>query len=242
MSSCAEDERFPGLRAYLTDCFRCVSRAKINHYVAIFHRGNHRLGATHPRCDAEAAVPSRRGRDGFPHPPLGADEQDSKGTHQPACWSASNVLRRRAAFASLIPTSGSRTSADIIPRHSRIVLAGTGFGSMKMSLNRLKNFRCSCPASLALPSRNSLTSCTSSFGKRLEATLTTPTAPTDRNGSVKESSPLKTVKLSGARPTSSLTRSTLPLASLIATMLENFSASRITVSALISTPHRPGML
>ena len=42
-----------------------------------------------------------------------------------------------------MPTSGSRHSADIIPRQASIVLAGTGFGSMKRSLKRAKNFWCS---------------------------------------------------------------------------------------------------
>ena len=62
------------------------------------------------------------------------------------------------------------------------------------------------------------------------------------NGSVNPSSPLRMVNASGMRPHRSLTRSTLPLASLIETMLLHSLASRSTVAALISTPQRPGML
>src|SRR5437667_6596569 len=70
----------------------------------------------------------------------------------------------------------------------------------------------------------------------------TPAAPTAMNGSVSESSPLKTVNDSGKRRRRSLTRSTLPLASLMDTMLRHSFAKRTTVSGMISTPQRPGML
>src|SRR5437667_395515 len=59
---------------------------------------------------------------------------------------------------------------------------------------------------------------------------------------VSESSPLKTVNDSGKRRRRSLTRSTLPLASLIDTMLRQSFAKRTTVSGVISTLQRPGML
>ena len=76
-----------------------------------------------------------------------------------------------------------------------------------------------------------------SAGKRFEATLTTPTAPTARKGSVKRIVAAQNRELlPAARATSSLTRSTLPLASLIATMFAaHRRASLTTVSAAIST-------
>ena len=115
-------------------------------------------------------------------------------------------------------TSGSRHSADITPRQESAVFTGTGFGSMNRSLKTGNIFRCSSRALFVSPARNAWTSATTSAGNKFEATLTTPTAPTDRNGSVSESSPLRMVNASGNRARNSLTRSTLPLASLIATM------------------------
>src|SRR5206468_71457 len=81
-----------------------------------------------------------------------------------------------------------------------------------------------------------------STGNKFDATLTTPTAPTDMKGSVNESSPLKIVNASGRRLRNSLMRSTLPLASLTDTMFRHSVARRTSVSGPMSTPQRPGIL
>ena len=57
-----------------------------------------------------------------------------------------------------------------------------------------------------------------SRGMTLEATLTTPCAPTAMNGSVSESSPLRIVNFGPSAARSWLTRSALPPASLMPTM------------------------
>ena len=77
------------------------------------------------------------------------------------------------------------------------------------------------------------------FGATLDATLITPAPPTTIMGRVSESSPESTVR--PQRPTIWLTRSTLPPASLMATIFGCF-ASSTTVSTGISRPVRPGML
>ncbi len=76
---------------------------------------------------------------------------------------------------------------------------------------------------------------------RFEATLITPTAPADMNGKVSESSPERISNFSGSAARNWLTRSTVPPASLIATMVAHSCASRATVSTPISMPQRPGM-
>src|SRR5262249_457836 len=106
---------------------------------------------------------------------------------------SSSVLRRCAWFASLISHNGRRTSPDIVPRQPRAVFTGTGFGSMNKSLNNGNNFRCSVAADLKSPDSQARTSAQTSAGNKFEATLTTPAAPTDINGNVSESSPLKIV-------------------------------------------------
>src|SRR5262249_7181950 len=155
---------------------------------------------------------------------------------------SSSVLRRRAWFASLISHKGKRTSDDTALRQPRAVFTGTGLGSMNKSLNNGSNFRCRFAADLKSPDSQSRTRAHTSDGNKFEATLTTPAAPTAINGSVSESSPLKIVNASGKRRRNSPTRSTLPLASLIDTMLRHSLAKRATVSGRMSTLQRPGML
>src|SRR5204863_7043882 len=110
------------------------------------------------------------------------------------------------------------------------------------SLNTENILRCKASADLKSPDSQARTSAQSSDGNKFEATLTTPAAPTAMNGSVNESSPLKIVNSFGKRRRNSPTRSTLPLASLIETILRHVSANLTTVSAAISTAQRPGML
>src|SRR5262249_5171913 len=110
---------------------------------------------------------------------------------------ASSVLRKRAWFASVISQSGKRTSNEIAPRHASAVFTGTGFGSMNKSLNNGPIFRCNVPADLKSSDSHARTSAQSSAGNKLEKTLTTPAAPTDMNGRVKPSSPLKIVNSFG---------------------------------------------
>ena len=129
---------------------------------------------------------------------------------------------------------------DIAPRQPSAVFTGTGFGSMNKSLKSGSSFRCNFSADFKSPDSQARTSAHTSDGNKFEATLTTPTAPTAMNGSVSESSPLKIVNASGKRRRNSLMRSTLPLASLIDTILRHSLARRATVSGTMSTPQRPG--
>src|SRR5205085_4081685 len=185
----------------------------------------------------------RCGGDRLAHPAFCADEENADGFHlQPTVSKASSVVRKRAAFTSVISHRGNRHSADIAPRQESAVFTGTGFGSMKRSLKIGNILECRSRALFTSPERNACTRAHTSAGNKFEATLTTPTAPTDRNGSVKESSPLKIVNASGKRARKSLTRSTLPLASLIETIFRQPTASRSTVSGPMSTPQRPGRL
>src|ERR1043166_1613614 len=177
-----------------------------------------------------------------PHPALRSEQENADLRLHATSANASSVFRNRAWFAALISHSGSRHSADIASRHDRAVFTGTGFGSMKRSLKIGSIFMCISRALFVSPVRNAWTSATTSAGNKFEATLTTPTAPTDKNGSVNESSPLKIVNASGKRARKSLTLSTLPPASLIETMFAQSIASRSTVSGPISTAQRPGML
>src|ERR1700674_3928231 len=185
----------------------------------------------------------RRRGDRLAHPAFRTDEQNADGLHfQPTASKASSVVRRRTAFASVISQSGSRHSADIAPRQESAVFTGTGFGSMNRSLKIGNILECRSRAVFTSPERKAWTSAQTSAGNKFEATLTTPTAPTERKGSVKESSPLKIVNASGKRARRSLTRSTLPLASLIETIFRQPTASRSTVSGPMSTAQRPGIL
>src|SRR2546423_7356284 len=183
-----------------------------------------------------------RGCDCLAHSAFRAEQQNAHRRFHATSANASSVLRKRAWFAALISHSGSRHSADIAPRQESAVFTGTGFGSMNRSLKIGNIFRCMASALLVSPARNAWTRLTTSAGNKFDATLTTPTAPTDRNGKVSESSPLRIVKASGRRARSSLSRSTLPPASLIETMFAQSIARRSTVSGPISTAQRPGML
>ena len=95
---------------------------------------------------------------------------------------------------------------------------------------------------LAGPAFAAATSAPTSAGMMFEATLITPTAPALMNGSVSESSPERISNASGSAARNALTRSTVPPASLMATMFAQSFARRAHVSTAISTPQRPGML
>jgi len=79
-------------------------------------------------------------------------------------------------------------------------------------------------------------------GTRLDVTETKPLAPQAIKGTVRPSSPHRTVKSSGTTCISWFTRSTLPPASFTQIMWGQSFARRPTVSTLISIPQRPGML
>src|SRR4029078_3981144 len=149
---------------------------------------------------------------------------------------SSSVLRRRAWFASLISHNGKRTSDDIVPRQASAVFTGTGLGSINKSLNTGSSCLCDFSANLKSPDSHVRTRAHTSDGNKFEATLTTPAAPTAINGSVSESSPLTIGNASGKRRRNAPTRSTLPLVSLIDTMLRHSLAKRATVSGTMSTP------
>src|SRR6266487_5350824 len=215
---------------------------EIDRHIAIFHGWLDWVAYIALRDNVDLRIGFGKIDNGFPHAPSRAYEQHAyRRLHSPLSKSSS-VLRKRAWFASFISHKGRRTSPDIAPRQPSAVFTGTGFGSMNRSLKSGNILRCRFKANCASPHSKARTSAQTSAGNRFEATLTTPTAPTDMNGSVNESSPLKIVNDSGKRTRNSLTRSTLPLASLIVAIFLHSFARRVTVSGAISTPHRPGML
>ena len=126
--------------------------------------------------------------------------------------------------------------------HASACLIGAGLLSMKMSLNSEYQWKCSRFASSNRPAFAAATSAPTSAGMMFDATLITPHAPALMNGSVSESSPDKISNASGSAARNALTRSTVPPASLMATMFAQSFASRTHVSTAISTPQRPGML
>ena len=164
------------LRARRADLRRGVGGAEIDHDIATFDRGRNRIAAIRSGRDRQAGIlrrpPRRR-----PGPFCPAHQRAAPGSRRSF---QAFVPAPRASCAGALRSpcsswsSGSRQSAAIAPRQASAVFAGTGFGSMKRSLKRAKNFRCCRRASAALPSRKSRTSCATSAGKRLEATLTTP--------------------------------------------------------------------
>ena len=76
----------------------------------------------------------------------------------------------------------------------------------------------------------------------LEATLTTPLAPTDIKGKVSESSPDRISNFGPVAARNCDTRSQLPPDSLMPMIFLQSAASRFTVSTAISMPQRPGTL
>src|SRR6266516_7156310 len=112
---------------------------------------------------------------------------------------SSIVLRRCAWLTAVISHNGNRHSLDMSPRQPSAVFIGTGFGSMNKSLKSGNNLRCNFCANFTSPDSNARTSAQTAAGNKFETTLTTPAAPTDMNGSVSESSPLKIVNDSGKR-------------------------------------------
>src|SRR5882724_12337433 len=242
MSSRADDERLVTMQHSAADFSDGVRVTKIDRNVAILHSRLDRVAEVALRNDIDFAIGPGEVDNRFPHASSRADEQHARRRLHLFCSNSSTVLRKRAWFASLISHNGKRTSPDIAPRQPRAVFTGTGFGSMNKSLNNGSNFRCNFSADFKSADSQARTSAHTCEGNRFDATLTTPAAPTAMKGSVSESSPLKTVNDSGKRRRRSLTRSTLPLASLIERILRHSFAKRTTVSGLMSTPHRPGML
>src|SRR6266576_4628105 len=242
MSSRADDERLVTMQRSAADFSDGVRVTKIDRNVAILHRQLDRITEVALCNDIDFAIGPGEVDNRFPHASSRADEQHAHGRLHLFCSNSSTVLRKRAWFASLISHKGNRHSPDIAPRQLRAVFTGTGFGSMNKSLKSGNSLRCNFSADFTSPDSNARTSAQTSAGNKFDATLTTPTAPTDMKGSVNESSPLKIVNASGKRPRNSLMRSTLPLASLIDTMFRHSVARRTTVSGPMSTPQRPGML
>src|SRR5438552_7519577 len=230
------------LQGGVTDSFDGVGVTKIDHNIAIVHGRFDCVAEIALRHAVDARVAFGKIDNCFPHSAGRAHEQNAQRPFHVDRSNASSVLRKRAWFASPISHNGKRTSLDIAPRHSSAVVTGTGFGSMNKSLKRGNNRRCNFCADFRSPDSYARTSVQTSAGNKFEATLTTPTAPTDMNGSVNESSPLRMVNDSGKRPRNSLTRSTLPLASLIETIFRHSAARREAVSGPISTSQRPGRL
>src|SRR5437867_1286450 len=242
MSSRANDKRPTMVQRSAADFINGVRVTEIDCNVAIFHRQLNGVAQIALPHNIDLSIVPGEGDNRFPHSSSRADEQHARGRVHLFCSNCSKVLRKRAWFTSIISHNGKRTSPDITPRQPSAVFTGTGFGSMNKSLNSGNNLRCNCVADLKSPDSQARTSPQTWEGNRLDATLTTPAAPTAMNGSVSESSPLKTVNDSGKRRRRSLTRSTLPLASLMDTMLRHSFAKRSTVSGIISTPQRPGIL
>src|SRR5438128_5302925 len=215
---------------------------EIDRHIAIFHGWLDWVAYIALRDNVDLRIGFGKIDNGFPHAPSRAYEQHAyRRLHSPLSKSSS-VLRKRAWFASLISHNGNRHSPDIAPRQPSAVFTGTGFGSMNKSLKSGNNFRCNFSADFTSPDSKVRTRLQTSTGNKFDATLTTPTAPTDMKGSVNESSPLKIVNASGRRLRNSLMRSTLPLASLTDTMFRHSVARRTTVSGPMSTPQRPGIL
>src|SRR6266480_3580193 len=242
MSSRADDERLVTMQRSAADFSDGIRVTKIDRNVAILYRRLDRITEVALRNDIDFAIGPGEVDNRFPHASSRADEQHAHGRLHLFCSNSSSVLSKRSWFASLISHNGKRTSPDIEPRQPSAVFTGTGLGSMNKSLNNGSNFRCNFAADFNSPDSHARTRAQTSEGNRFEATLTTPAAPTAMNGSVSESSPLKIVKDSGRRRRRSLTRSTLPLASLIETILRHSIAKRPTVSGVMSTLQRPGML
>ena len=152
------------------------------------------------------------------------------------------VASSLAAFAGAISQSGSRKLIRDAPRKIQRRLDGNRIRLDKQIPEQWIKVRVHLRRFRARPSANACTIRTISRGMIFDATEITPSAPTDINASVSPSSPERIVNFAGSAARSWLTRSTLPPASLIATMFRHSLASRATVSTPISTPHRPGML
>src|SRR5690606_17174928 len=84
-----------------------------------------------------------------------------------------------------ISHNGPRTSGDeISPAWAMAVFTGTGLGSMNSALNSGYSRWCSRKAAGKSPLSAACTRRASSAGRKFEATLTTPRAPSAMNGSV----------------------------------------------------------
>src|SRR5437764_11217273 len=242
MPSRTDDERSSILRSRPANFVDRAGIAEIDRDIAIFKRRVDRIPDVALGDDVDLRVVPGQIENRLTHSTARSNQRNAHARFHFAFSKASSVLRRRVWFASVISQSGKRTSKDIAPRHASAVFTGTGFGSMNKSLSTGNILRCKLSADLKSPDSHARTSEQTSAGYKFDATLTTPTAPTAMNGRTNESSPLRIVNSFGKRRRSSPTRSTLPLASLIETMLRQFSASRTTVSGPISTTQRPGML
>src|SRR5207247_9119981 len=97
-----------------------------------------------------------------------------------------------------ISHNGKRTSPDIAPCHPSALFTGTGFGSMKKSLNNGNNFRCNCSADFKSPDSQARTSADTREGHKLDANVTPQTGPTAMKGSRSEPPPGKFVQNYGS--------------------------------------------
>src|SRR6266699_935022 len=242
MSRRSDDEGSSMLQYCAANSVDRVGVTEIDHDIAIFHRRFDGIAQITFRHDLDIRIPPGKIDNRFSHAPGRTYQEHTQRCFHRARSKVSSVLRRRAWLAAVISHNGNLHSPDIAPRQPSAVFTGTGFGSMNKSLKSGNNFRCNFSADFTSPDSKVRTRLQTSAGNKFDATLTTPTAPTDMKGSVNESSPLKIVNASGKRPRNSLMRSTLPLASLIDTMFRHSVARRTTVSGPMSTPQRPGML
>src|SRR6266705_1377242 len=242
MSRRSDDEGSSMVQYCAANSVGRVGVSEIDHDIAIFHRRFDGIAQITFRHDLDIRIPPGKIDNRFSHAPGRTYQEHTQRCFHRARSKVSSVLRRRAWLAAVISHNGNLHSPDIAPRQPSAVFTGTGFGSMNRSLKSGNILRWRFKANCASPHSKARTSAQTSAGNRFEATLTTPTAPTDMNGSVNESSPLKIVNDSGKRTRNSLTRSTLPLASLIDTIFRHSVARRTTVSGPISTPQRPGIL
>src|SRR5438034_10332441 len=242
MTSCADDKRFTVTQRNATDFINCVNVTEIDHDIAIFHRRFDGIPQITLRDDLDIRIALGKIDNRFSHSAGRTDQEHSQRCLHRAPSKVSSVLRRRAWLAAVISHNGNRHSPVIAPRQPSAVFTGTGFGSMNKSLKSGNNFRCNFSADFTSPDSKIRTRLQTSAGNKFDATLTTPTAPTDMNGSVNESSPLRIVNDSGKHTRNSLMRSTLPLASFMETIFLHSFARRVTVSGAISTPQRPGIL
>src|SRR6266853_5597826 len=228
------------LQCRATNSFDCVGMTEIDRHIALCHRRFDCVTEIALRDDLDLRIALGKIDNRFSHSAGCTYQEHTQRRFHHARSKVPSVLRRRAWLASVISHNGNRHSPDIAPRQPSAVFTGTGFGSINRALKSGNNLRCKFSTSVTSPDSNARTSAQISAGNKLEATLTTPTAPTDMKGSVSESSPLKIVNALGKRARNSLTRSTLPLASLIDTIFRHSFARRTTVSGPISTPQRPG--
>ena len=193
--------------------------------------------------DDNGIRPFSRGRDRLSHAAFRSDEKNANPIHLQALPSkASRVVRKRAAFASVISHSGNRHSADILPRQASAVFVGTGFGSINKSLKCDKNLPVHFARRFHIARAKRLDQRADFRRKKIRSDAD----HSDRADRHERQGQRIVAAQDGKRlrqtPRKSLTRSTLPLASLIETMFRHSPPAATRSPAPISTPHRPGIL